>query len=296
MPFVLQKYKAKKGKKIQIFLIQDLGFNIRYAQKIVGRGRVFHKNNIPYKMNDEIDEDCLYIGEFQGKSRGLNPLFTGVDFAIFDKPTNLMVHPISKSTPYSLLDEIKHHFGEGGNLVHRIDAETSGLVLVGKNKKSEIELKSMFEEKKYKKKYLAVVRGKVTKELQIDKPLAKEGKAIGVRMAVRDDGKQSLTFVKPIKYNEEKNLSLVEVIPITGRQHQIRIHLHSVGHTLLGDPIYGVNDIDAEDYLNKDMDDERRLRVSGSNRLWLQANYLEFSYKGIIYKFYSKQDDIYKIV
>ena len=58
-----------------------------------------------------------------------------------------MVHPISKSTPYSLLDEIRFHFGEDANLIHRIDAETSGLIIVGKNKKSEIELKEMFQKK-----------------------------------------------------------------------------------------------------------------------------------------------------
>ena len=76
-----------------------------------------------------------------------------------------MVHPISKNTSYSLLDEIRYHFGENANLIHRIDAETSGLVIVGKNKKSEIELKDMFQEKKYHKSYLAIVQGEIKEEL-----------------------------------------------------------------------------------------------------------------------------------
>lgn len=292
MPFVLKKYNAIKGKKIQLFLIQDLKYNIRYAQKLVCRGRVFDENNISYNMSDYIKNDEIFVGEFEGISRGLAPIYEGFEFALFDKPTNLMVHPISKNTPYSLLDEVRYFFGNNSNLVHRIDAETSGLVLVAKNKKTEIELKSMFEEKKYKKSYLCIVRGEVKEKQLIDKALDKEGLAIGVRMKVCDDGKSSQTYIEPIKYNKEKDLTLLKVNPITGRQHQIRIHLHSIGHTILGDPIYGIDDVNAEKYLNKELSDEERIKVTGSNRLWLQANYLEFVYKGIIYKFYSKQNDI----
>ena len=154
----------------------------------------------------------------------------------------------------------------------------------------------MFEKKEYKKSYLAIVKGKVEKELTIDKNLKKEGKTIGVRMATcsKDEGKSSITHLKPLKYNKDKNLSLVELIPITGRQHQIRIHLCSIGHTILGDPIYGVKDNIAEEYLNKTLDSKRRIASSGSYRLWLQANYLEFIYKGIHYKIFSKNNDIYK--
>ena len=206
-----------------------------------------------------------------------------------------MVHTISKNTPYSLLDEIRYHFGENANLIHRIDAETSGLVIVGKNKKSEIELKDMFQEKKYHKSYLAIVCGKIDKELKIDKNIDKEGLLIGVKMKTcqkEEGGKESITIIKPIKYNKEKDLTLIEAIPLTGRQHQIRVHLHSIGHTILGDPIYGVDDVNAENYLNKTLSLEDRFKVTGSSRLWLHANYLEFIYKNITYKIYSKNQDL----
>ena len=293
MPFILKKYQAIKDKKLSLFLLQDLKIDHRLAQRIASKGRIFDEEMNTIAPSDNIPTDYIYMAVFEGITRGLKPLLEFEDFAIFDKPTHLMVHPISKSTPYSLLDEIRFHFGEDANLIHRIDAETSGLIIVGKNKKSEIELKEMFQDKKYHKSYLAIVEGHIKEEMRIDKGLDREGLVIGVRMKVCDDGKESVTVIKPISYNKEKDLTLIEALPLTGRQHQIRVHLYSENHRILGDPIYGVDDVNAEDYLNKTLSDEARFDVTKSHRLWLHANYLEFTYKGVTYKVYSKNKDIF---
>lgn len=294
MPFTLKKIKAIKDKKLSLFLLQDMKINHRNAQRYASRGRIFDESMTPIKPGDLIPDEYIYMAVFEGVSRGLRPILEFEEFAIFDKPTNLMVHPISKNTEYSLLDEIRFHFGENANLIHRIDAETSGLVIVGKNKKSEKTLKDMFEEKKYYKSYLALVDGKLEKEVVIDSKLEKEGKNIGVRMKAGDTGKESCTTIKPIKYNEEKNITLVEALPITGRQHQIRVHLYSIGHRIVGDPIYGIDDDIAEEYLNKTLSKEKRFEETGSYRLWLHANYLEFTFKGVTYKIKSKNNEIIK--
>ena len=293
MPFILKKYQAIKDKKLSLFLLQDLKIDHRLAQRIASKGRIFDEEMNTIAPSDNILTDYIYMAVFEGITRGLKPLLEFEDFAIFDKPTHLMVHPISKSTPYSLLDEIRFHFGEDANLIHRIDAETSGLIIVGKNKKSEIELKEMFQDKKYHKSYLAIVQGQIKEELQIDKGLDREGLLIGVRMKVCEEGKESVTVIKPISYNKEKNITLIEALPLTGRQHQIRVHLYSEGHRILGDPIYGVDDENAENYLNKTLSDEDRFAVTNSHRLWLHANYLEFTYKEVTYKVYSKNKDIF---
>lgn len=295
MPFVLKEFKACKGKKIQLFLLQDLGYKPGVANRLISRGRIFKKNHSAYVFSEIIKEDYVYIALFQGHSRGLKPLITFKDFALFDKPSNLMIHPISKSTPYSLLDEIRFHFGEGANQAHRIDAETSGLVLVGLKPEVTNALATMFEKKEYKKSYLAIVEGKIEEKLTIDKNLKKEGKKIGVRMTScsKQEGKESKTIVNPLKYNPSRDLSLVELIPITGRQHQLRVHLYSIGHKILGDPIYGVHDDTAEAYLCKNLSKEDRIVKTGSNRLWLHANYLEFSYKETKYKLFSKNRAIF---
>ena len=293
MPFILKKYEAIKDKKLSLFLLQNLKIDHKLAQRIASKGRIFDEEMNTIAPSDNIPTDYIYMAVFEGITRGLKPLLEFEDFAIFDKPTHLMVHPISKSTPYSLLDEIRFHFGEDANLIHRIDAETSGLIIVGKNKKSEIELKEMFQDKKYHKSYLAIVQGQIKEELQIDKGLDREGLLIGVRMKVCEEGKESVTVIKPISYNKEKNITLIEALPLTGRQHQIRVHLYSEGHRILGDPIYGVDDENAENYLNKTLSDEDRFAVTNSHRLWLHANYLEFTYKEVTYKVYSKNKDIF---
>jgi len=296
LPFILKKFDAKKGKKIQLFLLQDLGYKPAVAHRLISRGRIFDSNHNSYLISESIKEECVYVALFEGHTRGLKPLHTFIDFAIFDKPSNLVIHPNSKKTEYSLLDEIRFHFGNKANQAHRIDAETSGLVLVGKNEKATNTLASMFETKEYKKSYLAIVEGKIDQEITIDKNLKKEGKNIGVRMATceNEEGKKSITHVKPIKYNKKKDITLIELIPITGRQHQIRIHLHSIGHRIVGDPIYGVDDVNAEGYLNKTLSKEDRKKVSGSYRLWLHANFLEFDYKKVTYKIFSKNPEILK--
>lgn len=296
MPFILKKFPVTKGKKIQIALLQDAGLSPRATNRSISRNRVFNSNHESYKYSQEVEEDSVYVAVFEGHTRGLKPLHVFDEFAIFDKPSNLVIHPNSKKTEYSLLDEIRHHFGENANQAHRIDAETSGLVIVGLNDRAINDLTTMFENKEYKKSYIAIVRGEIKEEITVDKNLKKEGKVIGVRMTTcsNDEGKESITHIKPLKYDKKRNLTLVEVTPITGRQHQIRVHLHAIGHVILGDPIYGIDDDIAEEYLNKTLSEEKRVKDTGSHRLWLQANYLEFEYRGIIYKIYSKNKDIYK--
>ncbi|WP_072679414.1 RluA family pseudouridine synthase [Arcobacter sp. LA11] len=296
MPFILKRFNAPKGEKIQLFLLKTLGYKPAIAHRLISRGRIFDSKHNSYLISQSIKEDSVYIALFEGHTRGLKPLHIFKDFAIFDKPSNLVIHPNSKKTEYSLLDEIRYHFGEKANQAHRIDAETSGLVLVGRHEKATNELAGMFETKDYKKSYLAIVEGKIEKDITIDKNLKKEGKNIGVRMATceNNEGKHSITHVKPISYNEEKDITLLELIPITGRQHQIRVHLNSIGHRILGDPIYGVDDMNAEAYLNKTLNNEDRIKATNSHRLWLHANYLEFEFQKVVYKIFSKNPEIYK--
>jgi 23S rRNA pseudouridine1911/1915/1917 synthase len=289
MPFLLKKYHFKSNQKIQFLLQNELGFEKSTAQRLLSKGRVFDKEGKALLYGEIAPPDFIEIASFEGISRGLKPMFVCEDFAIFDKPSGLAVHPVSKNTQYSLLDEIRFHFGEDANLAHRIDQETSGLVLVVRNKQSDVILKEMFVLKNYDKKYLAFASGKIENEIIIDTPIDRENGAIGVRMMVRDDGKESLTIIKPLSYDERTNQTLVEAIPKTGRQHQIRVHLHSIGHTIVGDPIYGVSDDIADSYLCKTLPFEDRIKFTGHQRLMLHAYSLEFRYKEIEYKFVSKQ-------
>jgi 23S rRNA pseudouridine1911/1915/1917 synthase len=289
MPFVLKSFPTVPGKKIQQFLLNEVGLTMSVSQKLLAKGRVFDEKGNRLQNGQKLKEGIIQIAMFEGQTRGLKPLFDTPDFAFFDKPSGVMVHPTSRNTEYTLLDEIRYHFGDNANLAHRIDQETSGLVLITKHKISDIILKTMFEEKKYQKTYRALVKGKIENEITVNSPITKENGAIGVRMKTCNSGKESTTIIKPIEYYQEKNQTLIEAKPITGRQHQIRVHTYSIEHPIVGDPIYGVEDSIADAYLLKKLSYEERMKHIGYERLMLHAYNLQFEYNDREYNIFSKQ-------
>ena len=279
MPFLFKKYNTVKGKKVQQFLLDEAKLSSPVSQKLLSKNRVFDDQGSILKNGQILKGEYIQVAVFEGHTRGLKPMFEVQDFAVFDKPSGVMVHPTRKTTEYCLLDEIRHHFGEQADLAHRIDAETSGLVLVAKNKQASTILKTMFEHRKCDKEYLALVKGQLKNNITIDKPISKSNSTIKVKMTCENEkGKASITYVHPLEFNKKDNTTLVKAIPITGRQHQIRVHLDSIGHTILGDPIYGVDDQVADEYLRKILPDEKRIELTGAKRLMLHANNLLFFY------------------
>ena len=291
MPYIKKEFKTIKGKKIEDFLLEDISIDSKLTLNLLEKGKITDENNKRLQKNQIIKSNFIYIVIFEPITKGLKPIFDSFHFAIFDKPSGIMVHPSSHQLDiYTLLDEIKYQLGEKASLVHRIDAETSGLVLVSKNAFSDMVLKNMFEEKQYIKKYHALVEGQIEKSIEIDTPITNDTGLIKLKMKTDLNGKESKTLIKPISYNKEKNQTLVEAIPLTGRQHQIRVHLNSIGHKIVGDPIYGIEEKIADLFLKNKLSEDERLKYTKANRLLLQANYLEFEFLDVIYKFSSRQE------
>jgi 23S rRNA pseudouridine1911/1915/1917 synthase len=294
LPFVVKKLHSPTRQKAFLFLMKELGYTQREAQRLIAKGRVFVNGNVMDNQAGFIEGDFEFVC-FEPLSLGLAPTFTANDFAIYDKPSGVIVHPQNRHTPYSLNDEIKHRFGHEANITHRIDQETSGLVLAARNKTSERVLKMMFEEREVTKRYLALVRGHLQDSLDINEPLLRrEDDSSIIRMIVRvhPEGKSSRTFITPLRYFPEINATLVEASPLTGRQHQIRVHLFHVKHPIIGDPIYGMEETDAVRFLDKEMDKEERFEKSGAERLLLHAFSLEFEYGANRYHVVSQVDFI----
>ena len=291
MPYIKKEFKTIKGKKIEEFLTQDIPIDSKLLLTLLEKRKITDENNSRLQKNQTIKSNFIYIIIFEAQTKGLKPIFDSFHFAIFDNPSGIMVHPSSHQLNiYTLLDEIKYLFGEKGSLVHRIDAETSGLVLVAKNAFSDMILKNMFEEKLYTKKYKALVENEIKEELIINSPITNDTGLIKLKMKTDLKGKESTTIIKPISYDKEKNQTLVEAIPLTGRQHQIRVHLNFIRHKIVGDPLYGVDESFADDFLKNKISQEKREEITKAKRLMLQADYLEFKFLDTKYMISSKQN------
>ncbi|MBD3809837.1 MAG: RluA family pseudouridine synthase [Sulfuricurvum sp.] len=293
MPFVTKRLHSSTRQKAFLFLMKELGISQSEAQRLIAKGRlsqngVVMANNAGYIEKGDFDFIC-----FEPLTLGLEPTFIEKEFAVYDKPSGLLVHPQNRYTPYSLNDEIKHRFGHEANITHRIDQETSGLVLAARNKISERVLKMMFEERQITKKYLAMVKGHLKDPLDIEEPLLRredESSIIRMIVKVHPEGKASRTLITPIEYFPDTDTTLVEASPLTGRQHQIRVHLFHVKHPIVGDPIYGQDENDAVRFLDREMSLEERFANTGASRLLLHAHSLEFTYNEIPYHIISKED------
>ncbi|MDX9899891.1 MAG: RNA pseudouridine synthase [Aliarcobacter sp.] len=291
MPYIKKEFKTIKEKKIEEFLTHDIPIDSKLLLTLLEKGKITDENNSRLQKNQTIKSNFIYIIIFEAQTKGLKPIFDSFHFAIFDKPSGIMVHPSSHQLNiYTLLDEIKYLFGDKGSLVHRIDAETSGLVLVAKNAFSDMILKNMFEEKLYTKKYKALVENEIKEELIINSPITNDTGLIKLKMKTDLKGKESTTIIKPISYDKEKNQTLVSAIPLTGRQHQIRVHLNFIGHKIVGDPLYGVDESFADDFLKNKISQEKREEITKAKRLMLQADYLEFKFLDTKYIISSKQN------
>jgi 23S rRNA pseudouridine1911/1915/1917 synthase len=289
MPYVLKQYDVIAGKRVEDFLVDVVKLSETLAHKLLKNAKIIDHKNRRLQKGKVLKSGYIKVLIFEPITKGLKPLFQTEHFALFDKPSGLLVHPTIRSTEYTLLDEIRYQFGDEANLVHRIDAETSGLILVSKNAYAQYVLQEMFAKKEYVKKYKALVENELKEEIIIDKKITTSKGLINLKMQTSENGKESSTLIRPITYNKAKNKTLVEAIPYTGRQHQIRVHLDALSHRIVGDPIYGLDENFVDNFLNDKVTHSERIKTTGASRLMLHAYYLKFTFLGTTYVFCSKQ-------
>lgn len=204
----------------------------------------------------------------------MNIVYEDSDLLVVNKPSGLTVHKTSPTDPQTTLaDQLLEKYPEIKNvgdqpdlrpgLVHRLDKETSGLMVIAKNQPTFEYLKKLFQERRVKKTYLALVFGRLkNKEEEIDLPLGKLGTKQTIQLKGRKtlDERSALTHYRVIK--EYEDYSLLEVMPKTGRTHQIRVHLKAIGHPIVCDSLYA---------------GKRHLCPAELGRLFLHAQKLEFT-------------------
>lgn len=189
-------------------------------------------------------------------------LYEDEDMIVVNKPNGLAVHGGS-SVSYGLIEVLKDAWPQwpGLELVHRIDKETSGCIMLAKRRQSLVRLHTLLKENQIKKYYYAIVQGQWQGGKTINAPLARREGSFSERLVKVDaQGDQACTEIKVIQ--RFKEASLIEAQPITGRTHQIRVHTEFMGHPIIGDSKYGKRDLNLQ------------LKKLGFERLYLHAHRL----------------------
>jgi len=280
MPFVKKEFMLPHPMPAFSYIMKKFNFTQGQAQRLIAKGRLIIDNQSHYKSGAIID-GTVQIVYFEPSPKGTRPIFQTNDFMVFEKPSGTLVHPNTMSTPYSMLDEIRAISGQNANATHRIDMETSGLLLASKHKDAEHFLKNSFEIKTIKKSYLAWVDGEIKDPFSVDMPISirDDYTTCKHKVVINKNGKKAYTDFVPLEYDTDLNATLISCHPATGRTHQIRIHLFHVKHPILGDPLYGTDFDTANSYLEGTLNSHDRSIKTGASRLMLHADALEFKYK-----------------
>ena len=231
-------------------------------QRLIEEGNVLvngQKKKISYKVQigDNIEINIPEAKETSIKAENIpvEVVYEDNDIIVVNKPKGMVVHPANGNPDGTLVNAIMAMCkgslsGIGGEIrpgiVHRLDKDTSGLLIVAKNDLAHINMSNQIKDRQVKKIYIALVKGNINEnEATINMPIGRSTKD-RKKMAVRKDGKEAITHFKVLK--RYKNYTLLEVKIDTGRTHQIRVHMAEIGHPVVGDMVYskGKNEFGVE--------------------------------------------------
>jgi len=240
-----------QGIRLDKYLCQQLPELSRaQVQRLIADGRV-KVNHRTHKSSYKLNAGELLTVMLPHTTNQLSPedipvtiIYEDDDLLVVDKPAGLTVHPAPGHPSHTLVNAILPHLATfPGNMlrpgiVHRLDKDTSGLMVVAKNHVTYTHLINQFKTRAVTKFYQVLVTGRLTPETgAIDAPIGRDPRH-RQRMAIVADGRPARSDYSVVKYIDD--FSLLEVRPHTGRTHQIRVHLAAIGHPVVGDKIYGV--------------------------------------------------------
>lgn len=238
--------------RIDKYLIDDLGFSRSKIQRFIENDKITVnnkkiKNSYLVRVDDEIiiDEDFEMATDIEPEDIPLDILYEDDDVLVVNKPSGMVVHPATGHYSGTLVNALLYHClklsGINGlmrpGIIHRIDKDTSGLLLVAKNDNAHVILAKALQEKKITRRYIALVHGVIPNANgTIDAPIGRD-RLDRKKMAITDvNAKEAITHFMVLE--RLKDVTLIECRLETGRTHQIRLHMQYIGYPIVNDPVY----------------------------------------------------------
>ena len=244
------EYQVKENDiRLDIFLASSMDMSRSQITKMIKFGEVLVngkkvKTGFMLKNGDKVLVNHESIDGVLPEKMNLNIVYEDDDVIVVNKPNGMVVHPGAGNKIGTLVNGLLYHTNLSDvngevrpGIVHRIDAYTTGLLMVAKNNKAHEFLAKELALKKTYRKYVALVWGVIPNDTgEIDAPIGRS-KSDRKKMAIRADGKKAVTHFRVLKRYEKA--TLIELRLETGRTHQIRVHLDYIGHPIVNDPVYG---------------------------------------------------------
>ncbi len=235
----LQKALKQPRNQVEHF-IKEVGVTVD--------GKQTHKSGLKLKGGEEI---VLEFPKMEASTPeeidfDIEVIYEDEDVLVLNKPPYLIVHPAASVKEPTLVDWLKHRgitlstiSGEERNgIVHRIDKETSGAIIIAKNNEAHQSLSKQLEERTMGRYYLALIDLPLKEDMIVDKPIGRHNKH-RIKMAVKENGRESKSAFVKLALSEKTGHELISAKLFTGRTHQIRVHLESLSRHILADKLYG---------------------------------------------------------
>lgn len=241
-----------REERIDKYLAEELGISRSTVKKMIDEGFVLvngkkAKASLILSEADELFVKDGFIKEasFEAEDIPINIVYEDNDLLVINKKSGMVVHPGNGNTSGTLVNALMHYTKNLSNkeafrpgIVHRIDKDTSGLMLVAKNDKAHDILADGFKNKTIKREYIALVCGVIGEDSGvIDAPIGRDAKDRKKMCVTSENSKKAVTHFKVLKRYE--HYTLLRLILDTGRTHQIRVHMKYIGHPVYNDPVYG---------------------------------------------------------
>lgn len=241
-----------REERIDKYLTEELGISRSTVKKMIDEGFVLvngkkAKASLILSETDELFVKDGFIKEasFEAEDIPINIVYEDDDLLVINKKSGMVVHPGNGNTSGTLVNALMHYTKNLSNkeafrpgIVHRIDKDTSGLMLVAKNDKAHDILAEGFKNKTIKREYIALVCGVIGEDTGvIDAPIGRDAKDRKKMCVTSENSKKAVTHFKVLKRYE--HYTLLRLILDTGRTHQIRVHMKYIGHPVYNDPVYG---------------------------------------------------------